>query len=326
MLKLIEELKVRNSELINENKELIKNEVKFHKVFDESPVGSVMVNLDKCFIKCNTAFCNFLGYTETELIGKSISSVTYREDIEPGMSDMTKMVDGKIDSTKIEKRYLRKDGNIVWGEVNIRLVRNANKKPLYFLTIILDITQHKTDQQLLKENEEKYRLMFSNNPQPMFIYDPETLYFLEVNQAAVNHYGYSKEEFLSMSVKDIRPAEDIPILLKEINQTRFVYNPVGEWRHKKKSGEVIFVNITSSSVINNGKNARQVIVYDITERRQAEQALKESEEKYKELFEANSDGITIYSIDENGYPLNILNMNENAARMLGYAKEELLVI
>ena len=68
----------------------------------------------------------------------------------------------------------------------------------------------------LKKREEIYRFMFANNPQPMWIYDLETLAFLEVNQAAISHYGYSRKEFLSMTLKDIRPPEDIPALLKDV--------------------------------------------------------------------------------------------------------------
>ncbi|MCX6221188.1 MAG: PAS domain S-box protein [Bacteroidia bacterium] len=77
----------------------------------------------------------------------------------------------------------------------------------------------------LEESENKYRSLFANNPQPMWIYDLETLAFLEVNQVAINHYGYSKEEFLSMTIKDIRPAEDIPALVG-----RYVETYQKKWR------------------------------------------------------------------------------------------------
>jgi PAS domain S-box-containing protein len=142
-----------------------------------------------------------------------------------------------------------------------------------FLHYAVNITEHKQAEEALRQSEEKYHDLFANNPQPMWIYDLETLAFLEVNDAAVNHYGYSEAEFLSMTIKDIRPAEDIPALLKDIDLISKGYFQAGEWRHIKKNGEVIIVEITSHSVISNGRKARHVLVHDITKSKKAEEAL-----------------------------------------------------
>jgi|GEM_PF-1538042 len=149
--------------------------------------------------------------------------------------------------------------------------------------------------ELLKKSEDKYRFMFDNNPQPNWIYDLETLSFLEVNEAAIQHYGYSKEEFLSMTLKDIRPPEDIPSLLENVNHTRNPLNNSGEWRHIKKNAELIFVEIISHTVIFNGREARHVLIQDITDRRKAEemhkQAVYELENLHNNLDEA------VFSVD-----------------------------
>ena len=151
----------------------------------------------------------------------------------------------------------------------------------------------------LRESEGKYRYLFANNPQPMYIHDVDTLEFLEVNQAAIDHYGYSKEEFLSMTLKDIRPPEDIPALISEIKDIRETFKPSGVWRHVKKNGEVIFVDITAVSVNLNGKNARHVMIVDTTERKKIEDALKESEDKYRTMIENSND--LIWTLDKNGF-------------------------
>ena len=122
----------------------------------------------------------------------------------------------------------------------------------------------------IKANEIKYRYMFDNNPQPMFIYDLETLAFLEINNSAISHYGYTREEFLSMTIKDIRPKEDIEALLKDVELTRHAYNPAGEWRHVKKNGEIINVEIISHSITFHNRSARHVMVNDITNRKRTE--------------------------------------------------------
>jgi PAS domain S-box-containing protein len=149
-----------------------------------------------------------------------------------------------------------------------------------------DISDRKLIDAELRESEEKYRHMFASNPQPMWIYDLETLAFLEVNDAAIAVYGYSREEFLSMTLKDIRPPEDVDALLKDVELTRKIYNPAGEWRHLKRNKELMIVEIISHSLIFNGRSARHVMVNNVTERKQAEDALRKSEYEFRILAES----------------------------------------
>ena len=144
-------------------------------------------------------------------------------------------------------------------------------------------------------SEEKYRFMFNNNPQPNYIFDIETLAFLEVNDAAINHYGYSKEEFLTMTLEDIRHAEDIPDLLKDVRLSNNSYNNSGEWRHVKKNGELIYVEIISHAVNFNGRAARHVLVHDITDRKLAEDALKKAKNELENLH--NNLDVAVFSFD-----------------------------
>jgi PAS domain S-box-containing protein len=139
---------------------LKESEEKFRSVFDQSAVGSLIIDLDKRINICNLAFCNFLGYTEDELIGKTISDITYPEDAELGMKEMKQVLESEIETFTIEKRYIRKDGNIVWGMNSFSLVKDANNKPQYFLPVIQDITQRKlAEQELIIANKE---LLFQN--------------------------------------------------------------------------------------------------------------------------------------------------------------------
>jgi len=171
-------------------------------------------------------------------------------------------------------------------------LRNVELVLLFANQVALYLDRYRADK-TLRANEEKYRYLFDNNPQPMYIYDTETLAFLEVNEAAIKHYGYSKEEFLRMTIQDIRPPEDIPALLIDIKIKNKTHKPEGAWRHIKKNGELIFVDITTVSIISNGKNARHVLIQDITERKRAEEALRVSEEKFRSITEQVEDLITI---------------------------------
>src|SRR5258705_3959908 len=96
--------------------------------------------------------------------------------------------------------------------------------------------KRKLASEALKASESRYRELFESNPLPMWVYDLETLAFLQVNAAAINHYGYSREEFLGMSIKDIRPPEDVPELLNSIASAPSGLDRVGTWRHPKRDG------------------------------------------------------------------------------------------
>jgi len=139
-----------------------------------------------------------------------------------------------------------------------------------------------------------------------------------VNEAAVSHYGYSKEEFLSMTLKNIRPREDVGALLLDVGNTHKTYNLAGEWRHVKKNGEEIFVEITSHSLVFQGRQARQVLVTDITNRKMAEKALKESEERWKFALEGVGDGVWDWDLQNNK-----LFFSNQWKEMLGYQPEEI---
>ncbi len=129
-------------DLVRENKE------RFKKTFNESPVGSVIVGLDKKFINCNKAFADFLHYSREEIIGKNVDDVTYFEDMNLGNDILKALINNQLENGTIEKRYLTKNNEIVWGELSVTLVRDENHKPLYFLPIIVDITKRKINEEI----------------------------------------------------------------------------------------------------------------------------------------------------------------------------------
>lgn len=134
------------------------------------------------------------------------------------------------------------------------------------------------------DSEARYQLLFESNPIPSFVYDLETLRFIAVNKAAIRHYGYSQEEFYDMTVKEIRPAEDIPILVDKVSRVKEGADTVSSnYRHKKKDGTIIYVEITARAFRYAGRLAELALVQDITERVLAEE---ERERLIQELTEA----------------------------------------
>lgn len=131
----------------------------------------------------------------------------------------------------------------------------------------------------LRLSERQYRLLFNANPQPMWVYDLESLRFLAVNDSAVNHYGYSRQEFLSLTIKDIRPPEDIPKLLASVEATRDQQHTADAviWRHRKKDGKIAYVRITEGRLFFANRGAALVSVEDVTERQVLEQQFQQAQ-------------------------------------------------
>jgi len=125
----------------------------------------------------------------------------------------------------------------------------------------------------LLTSERKYRLLFDGNPLPMWVFDRETLRFLAVNDAAIAHYGFSREEFLAMGIADIRPPEEMPKLVQVVSQPVAGLNHTGIWKHRKRDGTNIDVEITSHPIDFGERPAQVVLANDVTEKMRAEEQL-----------------------------------------------------
>jgi PAS domain S-box-containing protein len=127
----------------------------------------------------------------------------------------------------------------------------------------------------LRRSEAQYRALFESNPQPMWVYDERTLRFLIVNDAAVHRYGYSRQEFSSMTIKNIRSSEEVPALLKTTRQDGPGLSNSGVWRHRKKDGSIIDVEVSSYGLTFDGKRAQLVLAIDVTEKLKVQEVLRE---------------------------------------------------
>ena len=188
------------------------------------------------------------------------------------------------------------------------------------VVVFHDITERKRSEEALRRSEERYHLLFDSNPHPVWVYDLQTLAILDVNHSAVRNYGYSREEFLSLTIKDIRPPEDVPALLQSAANALSDTESAGVWRHRKKDSSLIDVDVTSHPLIYGGRNARLVVATDITTRKKAEEALRQSEERFRLLVSEVTD-YAILMLDPDG---RIASWNAGAARIKGYRSEEII--
>jgi PAS domain S-box-containing protein len=178
--------------------------------------------------------------------------------------------------------------------------------------VLIDLTALKEAEQIIRSSEERYRLMFDSNPNPLLVFDSKTFRFLAVNDAAVQLYGYSRDEFLALKATDIRPPEEVPLFYETMRTGSAGPQNYGLRRHRAKDGRILEVDIASSTLIFQGQHARMVFVRDVTEERRTRAALGASETRYRDLFENAVEGV--YQTNAEG---RFVNVNPSLAQIFG---------
>jgi diguanylate cyclase (GGDEF)-like protein/PAS domain S-box-containing protein len=182
-------------------------------------------------------------------------------------------------------------------------------------TIARNITGERRSEIVLPEPDEQYRLLFASNPIPMWIYDCKTLNFVAANEATIRQYGFTEQEFLSKSMLEIRPEEDIPDVLRDIERHTHGLQKRNVWRHRRKNGELFDVEVVCHRIDFHGIESMLVSAHDVTDRKRAEEKLQNSESKYRVLFEDSAEATWL--MDRNGF----LDWNSAALEMFGYSAE-----
>jgi two-component system, cell cycle sensor histidine kinase and response regulator CckA len=221
-------------------------------------------------------------------------------------------------------RMIAADGRIVWLH-DVVSITMRDGRPWRLHGAMLDITERKQAEHELLASELRYRKLFELNPQPMWVYDHSTLHILEVNEAAIRHYGYTREEFLAMTIRDIRPPEDLPRLEAVLAATGG-RRKSGTWRHRKKDGTLIEVEISSDTVGYRGREAQLVVATDITERRRAEEERRRLETEREQLLSRlrlQFDRMPVGCILTDGQ-WRITDWNPGAERIFGWSRQEAL--
>lgn len=265
-------------------KALIESEQKYRQIVETAQEGIWLIDQNQKTTFVNKKMCEILEYSQEEMIGREADSFTDQKTQQTAANFMN----GKKEEHSHQRhiKYISKSGKKIWANVVINPFISETGDYKGSMAMVTDITAIKKAQQTLRENEKKYRYLFEHNPMPMWVIDLKTFKFLDVNKMAVLQYGYSREEFLSMTVIDIRPEQDKDLFIKslnsaQINSTNFNR---GIWNHQKKDGTIIPVEIIAHEIMYEGVPARFILSNDITERKKAELNL---ERRNKELLKTN---------------------------------------
>jgi len=218
-----------------------------------------------------------------------------------------------------EFRIVRPDGDQRWISVTAFPVRDENGKIFRIAGISSDITAQKAMEEQLRASEKRYRRIFEQNPAPMIVIDSENMDILLVNEAAVGHYGWLREEFAQMKIMDMRPEKDAVQAEKFLREIKNVPRvSAGVWKHRKKDGSIIFVDVTTILTEFEGREACLAICIDVTEEIRTRESLIESETKYRMIVENADVSIIILQDGKVKYA------SLRTEMVLGYTYEDLV--
>jgi diguanylate cyclase (GGDEF)-like protein/PAS domain S-box-containing protein len=302
-------------------KEILINNKQLQAVFEQAAVGMVIVEDAKSrFVKVNHRFCEIVGYPAEELLKGSIHDITHPEDLRTDLNHVERITAGIARESSWEKRYRKKDGTVIWARVFVTPLDPSEARPTLRLGVIDDITDRKRAEETLRESEEKFRLLIENAPDAIYVHADAR--FIYLNRAAVNLFGAETADQLTGSpIMDRFNTEYHGMITKRLHDLYQERNklPIVEQVYLRLDGSSVPVEAHAIPITYNNKNAALTFVRDITERKQAEKALRESEERYRTLVENASD--IVFRLDDTGH---ITFVNPAALRIIGYQEKEII--
>lgn len=271
----------------------------------------------------NKAAEKIFGYTFAEIKAKTIFAI-FPSHLVDEETRFIKYVNENRIIENYETKRIRKDGVLIDISITVWPLKDENGNLIGLSKIIQDITEQREVEKKFAETEEKYKNIFENSPLPIWILEIPSLKFLDINQTSINHYGFSREEFLNMTVYDIIPEGERDRVLN-VERSKFGYQlPSKYWIHIKKSGKLVYVEVTSLEILYEGKRARMVISLDVTARIESEDRIRKLDQdfintqlRYRSIIDHSLLAIFLATPDGS-----ILEANQAATNMFGYTNEE----
>jgi PAS domain S-box-containing protein len=290
---------------------LRESEARFRALFESGVMGVLVANQDRV-LEANEAFLDLVGYSRSEMLDGRLRWGVINP---PEHTEVDERALRELAHTGVvrpfEKELFRKDGTrvpvVVGGAV-------TGHQPLEWTSFILDASERKRAEAEILASETRYRSLFERIPAAMWVYDFESLRFLDVNQAAIDQYGWTREEFLRMTIREIRPPEDLPGFEERLRRRGPGITVGGRYRHVRKDGSRIEVEISSQEVLYGGMRSRLVLATDVTGRVR----MQEDVQRFVSLVENAGDFIAMVAPD-----WRVLYLNKAGRDLIGITEESL---
>lgn len=274
---------------ITQQKEINNELQKLSRIAQETQNGVIITDKNHCIEWVNNAFERISGYTLGEIKGRKPGDFLQGPETDPVQVGYMRSQLRKQKSFETELINYRKDGTKYWISLQVQPIFDGHGNLQEYFSIQSDISAQKRADESLKRSEEQYRFLFDNNPASIFIWNIDDFTFAEVNETFVHVYGYSRAELATMTIKEIRPEEEIPAIIAFAKAARkkgeFYVSRL--WKHLKKNGEIIYMQVSSQRITYRNRTAILAIAIDVTEKKMLELELEEERlQKEKEITNA----------------------------------------
>jgi PAS domain S-box-containing protein len=294
------------------------SEERFRQIFQQGPIGIMLSGLDYQIINVNAQFSKMLGYTEDEFRSITFRDFTFPEDIPIIEENCEKLIKGESDYYKWEKRAIRKDKGIIWENLTITLLRDNAGKPFAFLSMIEDITERRQTEEALEREREDIKLI-TDTSRALIWYKDVNGKFLRVNRAFAEALDMPEKDIVGKTVSDLYQKDIAQSMTNDDREVLVSGSPkLGIIEQYESATGLRWVQTDKVPVLDKKGNPVATIGFaqDITERRQAEEALRESEDKYRSIVEQALVGIGISKGNQ------VIFANQALLRIFNYDKIE----
>lgn len=295
--------------------EFTKSEERFRATFEQAAVGILQVALDGGWMRFNDKFCDIVGYEREELGAESVFNLISPEDFDRDFERGVSMLAGELRNYTEEKLIVGKGGRRVWINLTVSLVHDESDEPRYFIAVVEDIGRRKQAEEELRQSEERFRVLSQEVVEGLIL--SENGKIIDANRSVTEMFGYGLDELVGRYASELTPPEYREMVKKRISDEDI---RLYESRGLKKDGTTFPIEIRPRHLPYSGRRIRVTSVIDLTERKQAEEALIMSEERYRTLVEQLPAVTYMQEIEDS----TLAYVSPQIDDVLGYSPEEYL--